>query len=153
MLKKTVRMAAVPAVALSLVLAMSTIVSAQQTGTITGTVTDASGQVLQGAQVHIPARQLGTLTNEQGRFILLNVPAGEHTVRSQMLGYASQEQTVTVGAGATVVATDPVPSAPRARSWARPSATWNRTTTAPRARTPWPCSPSGASTGNRIFRA
>ena len=55
MLKRTVRIAAVPAVALALVLAMSTIVSAQETGTITGTVVDAQGQVLQGSQVHIPA--------------------------------------------------------------------------------------------------
>ena len=38
MLKWTVRIAAVPAVALSLVLAMSTVVSAQQMGTITGSV-------------------------------------------------------------------------------------------------------------------
>ena len=104
MLKWTVRIAAVPAVALSLVLATSTIVSAQQTGTITGSVIDSQGQSLQGVQLHIPEVQLGTLTNAQGRYVLLNVPAGEYTVRAQMLGYAAQEQVVTVADGASVVA-------------------------------------------------
>lgn len=99
----TVRFAAVPSVALALLLAVSGVASAQQTGTVTGSVQDASGQPIQGAQVHIPAIQLGTLSNEQGRFILLNVPAGQHTVRVQIIGYAASEEVVTVSAGGTAV--------------------------------------------------
>jgi len=61
--------------------------SAQATGTIYGRVIDAeTGQPLAGALVQAPpfAR---VLTTEQGRFVLVGVPAGERTVRVELLGY------------------------------------------------------------------
>jgi TonB-linked SusC/RagA family outer membrane protein len=76
--------------------------SAQTTGTITGVVRDAtSGAPLAGVQVHIPALQQGRVTDPQGRYVLPDIPAGEHVVRVQMLGYAANEQTVQLAAGAT----------------------------------------------------
>jgi outer membrane receptor protein involved in Fe transport len=79
--------------------------SAQATGTVTGQVTDiASGRPLMDAQLYIPGTGLGVLSNAQGRFNMRNVPVGEVTIRVELLGYASADQTVTVVAGQTTVA-------------------------------------------------
>ena len=87
---------------MALVLATAGVSSAQTTGTVTGLVTDAtSGAPLAGVQVHIPTLQQGRVTDPQGRYVLPDIPAGEHVVRVQMLGYAANEQTVRVTAGGT----------------------------------------------------
>ncbi len=77
--------------------------AAQATGTLTGTVVDAtSGRSLESAQVYISALNQGALTNAQGRFIMLNqVPAGTHEVSVELIGYTSVTQEVTVTAGQT----------------------------------------------------
>lgn len=70
---------------------------AQRPARITGVVRQATTQrPLDAAQVDIPGTGLGALTNVQGRFLLDNVPPGEHTVRVTMVGYAARQQTVTV---------------------------------------------------------
>ncbi|MEX2374390.1 MAG: TonB-dependent receptor [Dehalococcoidia bacterium] len=72
-------------------------------GTIAGTVVDASSrQPLVGAQVSVPATGQGTLSNAAGRFLLMDVPDGEATVRVEVIGYAVEEETVTVESGGTV---------------------------------------------------
>lgn len=89
----------------ALALAGVTAASAQQTGTVTGTVVDRSTmQPLQGAQVNIPGTTIGQLANAQGRFLLLNVPVGQVTVRVQLIGYGSEERTITVNSGSAAVA-------------------------------------------------
>ena len=78
-------------------------VVAQAGGTIVGTVTDAASQrPLEAVQVYIPGTGVGALTNASGRFLLLNVPVGEHTLSAELVGYRAGEQTVTVGAGASM---------------------------------------------------
>jgi TonB-linked SusC/RagA family outer membrane protein len=73
---------------------------AQQTGTVQGVVVEgATGRPLPGAQVSIPGTAIGTLTNAQGRFQLLNVPAGARTVRVDLIGHAAVTREVTVTAG------------------------------------------------------
>ena len=48
-----------------------------QDGTVTGAVTDAASQRPVGSvQVHLVGTGLGTLSRDNGRFIILNVPAG-----------------------------------------------------------------------------
>jgi hypothetical protein len=80
----------------------STQASAQTTGTILGQVVDAmSGRPLMDAQVYVPGTGLGVLSNAAGRFSLRNVPPGQVTLRVDLIGYASQEATVTVAAGQT----------------------------------------------------
>ena len=72
---------------------------------IEGRVTDAtSGQLLNDAAVTVVGTGLGTLTNPVGYYSLTNVPAGEHTVRVVIIGYATQERQVTVSAGQATVA-------------------------------------------------
>ena len=76
-----------------------------QTGTIVGTVTEASSErPLESVQVFIEGTGIGTLTNASGRFLLVNVPVGEHTVTAELVGYRSASQTVTVSAGESAVA-------------------------------------------------
>jgi TonB-linked SusC/RagA family outer membrane protein len=77
-------------------------VCAQGTGSVQGAVADATtGQPLSGVQVSIPGTGLGVVTNEQGRFLVLNVPAGNHVVRAEIIGYQVVDQQVFVRAGGT----------------------------------------------------
>jgi len=79
--------------------------AAQATGTLVGTVRDAASQrPLEAAQVYIGGTGIGALTNAAGRFLLLNVPAGEVTLVAELVGYRAGSQTVTVAAGESVVA-------------------------------------------------
>lgn len=73
-----------------------------QNGTVAGQVTDATtGGGMPSAQVYLVDTGLGTLTSGNGRYIILNVPAGTYTVRVERLGFATQDASVTVSAGAT----------------------------------------------------
>jgi TonB-linked SusC/RagA family outer membrane protein len=71
------------------------------TGTVSGTVTKETGQALVGAQVHLVGTTLGTRADDDGRYTIVNVPAGSYRIRAQMLGHRPIEHTVTVAAGAT----------------------------------------------------
>ena len=73
-----------------------------QAGSITGVVTNVETLApVTGAQVSLPELGLGALANSSGRYLILGVPAGEVTVRVEVLGYSTQEQIVTVPQGAT----------------------------------------------------
>ncbi len=78
--------------------------SAQQAGTVTGRVTDSQGGApIASVQIFIEGLNLGALTQQNGRYLLVNVPAGTHTVTAARIGYGTVTREVTVGAGATVV--------------------------------------------------
>lgn len=77
----------------------------EQTGTVTGVVRDQTNQrPLAGAQVSIPALNIGALTNASGTFELTSVPAGTHQIQVQFIGYrqATEEATVTSGETTTL---------------------------------------------------
>lgn len=77
--------------------------SAQERGTVTGTVVDAGTlRPLAGAQVTVAGTQLGTLTNQQGGFLIPNVPVGPRDVRVTLIGFTQGTETVTVASGGTV---------------------------------------------------
>ena len=77
---------------------------AQQTGTVTGRVTDSQGGApVASVQIFIEGLNLGALTQQNGRYLLVNVPAGTHTVTAARIGYRTVTQEVGVGAGATIV--------------------------------------------------
>ncbi len=70
---------------------------------ITGNVRDqATGNPIAGAQVSLEGLNLGALTQSDGRYLVLNVPVGTHTLVVQLLGYRTERVTVTVAAGQTV---------------------------------------------------
>ena len=90
--------AALVAVAAGLLLLPASAAAMQAQGIVTGVVTDEDTQrPLVGVQVYVPDSQLGTVTNQDGRY-LLNLPLGEHVLRAEQIGYASIEQSVTVTA-------------------------------------------------------
>jgi TonB-linked SusC/RagA family outer membrane protein len=85
----------------------------QQTGTIVGRVVDASTQQpLASAQVHIAGLNLGTLSDQSGRFRIGNVPAGDHEVRAASIGYSEGRRLVSVTAGATATVNIQLHSSP-----------------------------------------
>jgi len=74
-----------------------------QTGTLAGTVTEAStGNPLPGANVVIEGTPIGTSTDVEGRYTITDVEPGTYTLRATFVGYtASVEEGVTVEAGET----------------------------------------------------
>lgn len=77
---------------------------AQGTGQITGAITSEAGQPLPGIQVAVLGTALRTITGQDGRYNLTNVPLGRQIVQAASIGYATQEFTVSVSAGAAAVA-------------------------------------------------
>src|SRR5262245_4901354 len=71
---------------------------------VTGRVVDQStGQPMAAVQVSITGTGVGALSQQSGRYLLLNVPVGTHTVTAQRIGFRTASAQVTVTAGATVV--------------------------------------------------
>lgn len=94
---------AIFAIAFFLLLGAPQEVSAQARA-VAGTVTDArTGEPIAGAQVLIRDRGLGALTNNTGRFLLVNLPEGRLELRVVFLGFAPQSRVIEVAAGETMV--------------------------------------------------
>ncbi|AXI99409.1 Fe(3+) dicitrate transport protein [Cyclonatronum proteinivorum] len=72
---------------------------AQQTGSVSGTVTSGSGETLIGVNIVISGTTVGTATTIEGRYLLENVPAGQVTLVASYVGYKPEERTVTVRSG------------------------------------------------------
>ena len=73
------------------------------TGKIAGRVVDTKGQPLVGASVAVPAIRSGAATDAEGRYSIVNVPAGTYDVRINMIGYAPVTTTgIVVSADLTV---------------------------------------------------
>lgn len=71
-------------------------------GTVSGTVTDADGAPLAGAQIVDPSLQRGTTTGPDGQFALDGLPTGAHTLEIRFVGYQTAVREVTVEASETV---------------------------------------------------
>ena len=71
-----------------------------QQGAVQGQVVDASNlEPISGAQVFLPGTELGTLTDQEGRYEITGVPTGRTEVRVQVVGYSPGARTVNVAAG------------------------------------------------------
>lgn len=79
---------------------LSTPAHAQEGGRVIGQVIESgSGAPLSQVQVYLEGTGLGTLTRQDGRFIILNVPAGTYEVRAERIGLEAGAQQVTLAAG------------------------------------------------------
>ena len=59
-------------------------------GKITSTVTNSqTGEALISASIVLEGTQLGTVSDDKGRFFILNVPPGTYTLRATYVGYAA----------------------------------------------------------------
>jgi TonB-dependent starch-binding outer membrane protein SusC len=103
-MKRLHRFRASKVLALAVVLGLFTALPlAAQDGTVRGTVIEANTQrPLSGAQVSVEGSTRGAITNSQGVFVISGVPAGDHTVRAQRIGYGAMEQEATVVAGEAI---------------------------------------------------
>lgn len=83
-----------------LLLGAASSAAAQETGTVAIAVIDAASErSLESVLVHIPALELGGLSDAQGQFTIFEVPAGSHELHAELIGYATA--TVAVVAGQT----------------------------------------------------
>lgn len=91
--------------ALTLTVFMAGSLFGQTTGKVRGTVTDeASGEALVGADVLINGTDLGAACDEDGNFLIFDVPTGSYKVEAQYVGYRSQTLDVEVSADEEVSA-------------------------------------------------
>lgn len=70
---------------------------------VTGRVLSQNGEPLAAVQVFIAGSGIGALTQQNGRYLLLNVPAGTHTLSAERIGYQGVTAEITVTAGETLV--------------------------------------------------
>ena len=88
-------------VALSVAGAAAPSVLAAQ-GRVTGTVVVEAGQrPMPGAQVAIRGTTLGSVTGDDGKFSIANVPAGRHTLEVRRIGFGAVNRAVEVAEGQT----------------------------------------------------
>jgi TonB-dependent SusC/RagA subfamily outer membrane receptor len=89
--------------ALAGLMALPTIAAGQTaTGTVRGRVTDAaSGRGIADAQVQVQDTRIGAITNANGEYTLLQVPAGPRVITVRRLGFQPMTQAATIAADAT----------------------------------------------------
>ena len=78
--------------------------SAQETGTVTGTVTRTEGGELSSVSVSVASTGQSTVTGTDGKYTLRRVPAGPQTIVFRWLGFRPAQVQVEVQAGGTVTA-------------------------------------------------
>ena len=67
--------------------------AAAQTGKVTGVVTDqTTGEPLANVSVFIDGTGRGSLTQENGRYFIINVPPGSYTLVAELIGYAAERR-------------------------------------------------------------
>ncbi len=75
---------------------------AQGSGTVMGVVVDESTQrPLAGAQIFVAGTSRGTITDQDGRYLIPNVPTGPQIVRATLIGYSQGEQQINLDDGGT----------------------------------------------------
>jgi iron complex outermembrane receptor protein len=76
--------------------------TAQSTGTVEGRVTAARGGPIGGAEVSVLGTEARAMTDSDGRYRLVQVPAGTRAVIAHMIGYGTQRRSITVSEGQSV---------------------------------------------------
>jgi hypothetical protein len=100
---------------LVLTLSSASLVRAQTTSTITGTVQDQNGAVIVGAQV--TARHLETnltrttVTNAEGRYVLPEMRVGQYQIRAEMRSFRAITRDLSLALGETAVVNFELPAA------------------------------------------
>ena len=70
-----------------------------QSGSITGYIIDSGKkEPLIGANIYVMGTSLGTASNDEGRYTIVNVAPGDYTLKISYIGYESKEFAITVAA-------------------------------------------------------
>jgi iron complex outermembrane recepter protein len=77
-------------------------VFAQHATSITGKVTDNKSNPVADATVHLLNTNTAVFTDDQGNFIIKNIPSGKYTALFSKVGYASQSKDVETTSGNTI---------------------------------------------------
>src|SRR5687767_2801991 len=76
---------------------LSSAVYSQNTRLVSGKITDVNQQPVVGANVHILNTNLGTTTDQEGKFEIENVRDGKYKLEITAVGFAGIRQDITVG--------------------------------------------------------
>jgi iron complex outermembrane receptor protein len=87
---------------LGLIISLLTSHAQTGTGAITGQVTAVDNQPIELVSVTLVETNKGTLTDTKGNYTFANIPAGNYTIRIQLLGAKEKDIPVEVKAGETV---------------------------------------------------
>jgi TonB-dependent receptor len=68
-------------------------------GTLTGSITDTQGAVLQGVKVTLQPGNISTVTDASGQFVILGLNVGSYTLSAAYTGFANGTQLVQIAAG------------------------------------------------------
>lgn len=77
---------------MALVLIFTTLTQAQNT--LSGIVSDMKNQPIKGVSVYLPELHKGIATDENGKYILANLPNGEIKISFAFLGFSTQNKTI-----------------------------------------------------------
>jgi len=84
-------------------LGFCTIIKAQESGKIIGSVSDkVSGDPLPGANILLEGTSLGSATTVEGKYTIRQVPPGDYNLIIKYIGYKEQEIQITVKSGLTL---------------------------------------------------
>ncbi|QTD38562.1 TonB-dependent receptor [Polaribacter batillariae] len=67
-----------------------------QTGSIQGLITDENGMYVPGASIEIKTLKKGSISNFEGRFTMVAIPIGKHTIKVTYLGYEDVKKEILV---------------------------------------------------------
>ncbi len=73
------------------------------TGSIRGKITDEDNMPMIGATIVVGQTTMGTITDVNGNYQLLGVPAGKQTIRISFIGYSTKTKEITVNAHEVLV--------------------------------------------------
>ncbi len=72
------------------------------TGSVSGRVVDEAGAPVASVQVFVDRTAIGTITRDDGTYALIQVPEGNHILRTRLIGFRPESATVSVAAGQQV---------------------------------------------------
>ncbi|MFC1555117.1 TonB-dependent receptor [candidate division KSB1 bacterium] len=97
------RVLKLPTIIALVLLLSASFVLAQRTFSITGTITDAvTDKPLQNANVFLEGTQIGSASDEDGKYNIMNVPQGQYELNVQYLGYFFEKREINVNGNTTM---------------------------------------------------
>ena len=73
-----------------ILIVLCSIIVAGTDGTIRGQVKDTEGSPIPGVQIFVPELAMGAIADQNGNYIILNLPVGIYDVKVMMIGYQTQ---------------------------------------------------------------